>query len=145
MQLARVRATGNPGVLDAPASAGHGPGNFEGNATAMTLRPLFATILLLAAVAATSSCATIRRDRCYLGETRYLGMKAIFEQTGSYQRVAQAMKDEQWADCEINSFRYRLRNDLGLAGKDFDALVAEIEPNSKQLDFNPGRVERVPK
>ena len=111
----------------------------------MTLRSLFASLVLLAVAAAASSCATVRRDRCYLGETRYLGMKAIFEQTGSYQRVAQAMKDEQWADCEINSFRYRLRNDLGLNGKDFDALVTEIEPDAKKLDFNPGRVERVPR
>lgn len=111
----------------------------------MSLRRILACLILAAVAAGASSCATIRRDRCYLAETRYLGMKRIFEQTGSYQRVAQAMKDEQWADCEINSFRYRLRNDLGLTGKDFDALVAEIEPDAEKLDFNPGRVERVPR
>ena len=101
-------------------------------------------LALVVLVTSLSSCAAIRRDRCYLAETRYLGMKAIFEQTGSYQRVAQAMNDEQWATCEINEFRYRLRKDLGLEGEEFRALVTEQEPPREELEFNPGRVEGVP-
>lgn len=102
---------------------------------------LFPLATLIAIVALTGSCATIRRDRCYLAETRYMAMRAIFEQTGSYQRAAQAMNDEGWAHCEINQFRYRLRKDLGMDADDFDALFVTAEPNRKFLDFNPGRVE----
>lgn len=88
------------------------------------------------------SCARYRRDRCYLAETRYMIAKDLFEQTGSYQRVAQAMDDEGWAHCEINQFRYRLRKDLKMDGEEYDALFATYEPNRESIDFNPGRVER---
>lgn len=98
-------------------------------------------ILLLLIVVAASSCARYRRDRCYLAETRYMAMKALYEQTGSYQRVAQTLQDEQWAHCEVNQFRYRLRKDLGLEGAEFDDLFASAEPSRRSLDFNPGRVE----
>lgn len=99
-------------------------------------------MLLMAMVAGTSSCAIVRRDRCYLAETRYLAMRAIFESTGSYQRVAQAMDDEQWSHCEINTFRYRLRKDLMMDSKEYDILFQEYEPSRQRLDVNPGRVER---
>jgi hypothetical protein len=96
---------------------------------------------MLAILALGSGCATIRRDRCYLAETRYMAIRAIFEQTGSFQRAAQAMNDEGWAHCEINQFRYRLRKDLGLDEPEFQELFLGAEPNRKYLDFNPGRVE----
>ena len=93
----------------------------------------------------TTSCAWYRRDRCYLEETRYMSVRAIFEQTGSYQRAAQAMEDEEWSHCEINQFRYRLRKDLELEGPEFEQLLATEEPIRGELDFNPGRVEHVAK
>lgn len=70
-----------------------------------------------------------------------MSMKALFEQTGSYQRVAQTLNDEGWAHCEINQFRYRLRKDLGLEDPEFDDLFVVAEPPRGALDFNPGRVE----
>ncbi len=106
------------------------------------LRRIAAALFLAALVAGVSSCATFRRDRCYLAETRYMLMKSLFEQTGSYQRAAQAMNDEGWAHCEINQFRYRLRKDLLIDGPEYDALFPEYEPARAELDFNPGRVER---
>ncbi|MCC6546469.1 hypothetical protein IT570_04810 [Candidatus Sumerlaeota bacterium] len=107
----------------------------------------FRTLLVLTLISACalSSCARVKRDRCYLEETRYMEMRAIFEQTSSYQRVAQAMKDEGWAHCEVNQFRYRLRKDLLLDEPEFDALFASEEPPRSELDFNPGRVEHLPK
>lgn len=98
---------------------------------------------VLALAVSASSCAVVRRDRCYVSTPRYFAMRAIFESTGSYQRVAQAMDDEGWAHCEINHFRYRLRKDLGLDDPEFDYLFTEYEPSRKTLDFNPGRVEDV--
>lgn len=71
-----------------------------------------------------------------------MAMKAIFEQTASYQRAAQAMKDEGWAHCEINQFRYRLRKDLNLLDAQYDTIFRDSEPPRDELDFNPGRVER---
>lgn len=99
------------------------------------------TVILILMLVLHTGCATIRRDRCYLAETRYLVMRALFESTGSYQRVAQAMQDEGWSHCEVNTFRYRLRKDLQMDGPDFDALFVEVEPVRSSLDFNPGRVE----
>jgi hypothetical protein len=99
------------------------------------------TLSVLLLLATTVGCATVRRDRCYLAETRFIAMKSIFKQTGSYQRVAQAMNDEGWAHCEINQFRYRLRKDLALEESQFDELFETAEPNREMLDFNPGRVE----
>lgn len=104
-------------------------------------RKIVKMLVMLVVASALASCAAARRDRCYLPETRYMGMKFIFTETGSYQRAAQAMKDEQWATCEVNEFRRRLRADLGLQGPEFDELFEEHEPNRRQLDFNPGRVE----
>jgi hypothetical protein len=108
------------------------------------MRRCFLLSCLLLTMLTLASCATIRRDRCYLAETRYMRMRAIFQQTNSFQRVAQAMEDEQWARCEVNSFRYRLRKDLGLEDEQFNALMADLEPAHEQLDFYPGTVERVP-
>lgn len=98
-------------------------------------------LLCLAILPALTSCAIIQRDRCYLPETRYMAMKAIFTSTGSYQRVAQAMEDEGWARCEINTFRYRLRKDLGMDDPEYDILFRERTVDRKDLDFEPGRVE----
>ncbi|CAN5453521.1 hypothetical protein BH09SUM1_BH09SUM1_06620 [soil metagenome] len=98
--------------------------------------------LLLAAALLLGGCATVKRDRCYLPENRYIAMKAIFEQTGSYQRAAQAMEDEEWSHCEINTFRYRLRQDLHMDDPQFDSLFLDTEPSHKGLGVNPGRVER---
>ncbi len=100
------------------------------------LLPLLMTVAVLG-----TSCATIRRDRCFIAEQRYMAMRAIFEETGSYQRVAQAMNDEGWAHCEINQFRYRLRKDLGIEGEEYDELFVTYEPDHKTIDYNPGVVE----
>lgn len=108
------------------------------------MKKLYFMALLVATVLG-SGCASVKRDRCYLPELRYRAMNVIFEQTGSYQRVAQAMKDEGWAHCEINTFRYRLRKDLDLVGAEYDDLFAEMEPPRKLLEYNPGRVEKTPK
>jgi len=89
-----------------------------------------------------AGCATKTPDRCYLTGTRYVAMRTIFEQTGSYQRAAQAMKDEGWAQCEINAFRYRLRKDLNLETEEFRQLLDTAEPPAGTLDFNPGSVEK---
>lgn len=97
--------------------------------------------LLVVGMLTGTGCATVRRDRCYLAETRYLAIKAIFEQTGSYQRAAQAMNDEGWSHCEINQFRYRLRKDLEMDDEEFREVFGASEPNREYLDFNPGRVE----
>ncbi|MCC7392971.1 hypothetical protein IT571_11515 [Candidatus Sumerlaeota bacterium] len=105
-----------------------------------TLLAVSLTIILVA-----SSCARFKRDRCYVEETRYMEMKAIFEQTGSYQRMAQAMKDQGWAHCEINQARYRLRKDLELDDAEAEVIFNEQEPSRSGLDFNPGRVEHLPK
>lgn len=103
---------------------------------------LLLTIIIFGAL---TSCASIRRDRCYLSETRYLQMKQVFETTGSYQRAAQAMNNWGWAHCEINQFRYRLRKDLELDAPEYDFLFdGNYEPSRNDLDFNPGRVEKVP-
>ena len=112
----------------------------SGERPAVIRSSLFLGVILLLAIAV-ASCAAFRRDRCYLAETRYMAMKSLFEQTGSYQRVAQALNDEDWAHCEINQFRYRLRKDLGLEGPEYDELFVEAEPPRGALDFNPGRVE----
>jgi len=100
--------------------------------------------IIILTVAATG-CRAVRRDRCYLAETRYISMKALFESTGSYQRAAQAMEDAQWSHCEKNTFRLRLREDLDMNEPEFDQLFQEVEPSRKELDFNPGRVEKVVK
>jgi hypothetical protein len=92
-----------------------------------------------------TGCVAVKRDRCYLAETRYIPMRQLFEETGSYQRVAQALNDEGWAHCEINSFRYRLREELQMEGEEFDELFITAEPNRRFLDFNPGRVEAIPR
>ncbi len=97
--------------------------------------------LLFSAMMILSSCATYRNDRCYMAEVQYIAMRELFEETGSYQRVGQAMKDAAWAHCEINQFRYRLRKELGLDDSQYDVLFVMEEPNRNQLDFNPGRVE----
>jgi hypothetical protein len=68
-------------------------------------------------------------------------MRAIFEETGSYQRVVQAMADEGWHRCEINTFRYQLRKDLELEGPEYDELFVELEPYKGEIDFHPGWVE----
>ena len=98
---------------------------------------LFSLLLVVGA----SGCATFRQDRCFLEQWRYTSMKVLFEETGSYQRVAQAMNDEGWALCEINSFRYQLREELGLVGPTYDRLFVEYEPYEGQLDFRPGHVQ----
>lgn len=108
------------------------------------MRPITTILLAIALTLLTSSCSWISRDRCYVEETRYMAMKAIFEQTGSYQRAAQAMKDDGWAHCEVNTFRYRLRKDLGLEGPEFDELYPALEPARGELDFNPGQVGKSP-
>lgn len=96
----------------------------------------------ITAISLLAGCAALKRDRCYLAETRYMAMRAIFEETGSYQRAAQAMDDAQWSHCEVNTFRYRLRKDLGLADREYDPLFVEREPSRKGLGYNPGRVEK---
>lgn len=103
-----------------------------------------ALFLLLIAILFASACASVKRDRCFLPETEYLRMRTIFDTTGSYQRVAQAMEDDQWSHCEVNSFRYRLRKDLGLEAPEYDDLFVQYEPSRQGIDYNPGRVERVP-
>ena len=110
------------------------------------MRRRIGTVLAVVMVAVgTSSCASVKRDRCYLAETRYMTIKQVFEQTGSYQRAAQAMEDSGWSHCEKNSFRLRLREDFDMNDKQFDAVFAEMEPERRKLDFNPGRVEKVTK
>lgn len=116
----------------------HGP--FAKGFSAMRRFALLLLLVLLPVL--TASCAILRRDRCYLAETRYIAMRNVFEQTGSYQRVAQAMDDEQWATCEINQFRYRLRKDLGMAQPEYDRLFFELEPAEPATEFEPGRVEK---
>lgn len=49
-------------------------------------------------------------------------MKQLYLETGSYQRVEQAMEDLQWAGCEKRQFRYQLEKDLYL-----DDLSEEVE------------------
>lgn len=88
-----------------------------------------------------AGCAMIRRDQCYVHQYRYDAMKSLFIQTGSYQRVGQAMADEGWARCEVNAFRHMLRKDLGLEGEEYNALFDEMEPSRAELDFHPGHVE----
>ncbi|MCC5875067.1 MAG: hypothetical protein JJU11_02500 [Candidatus Sumerlaeia bacterium] len=85
-------------------------------------------------------CATIRRDQCFIHQYRYDAMKSLFLQTGSYQRVAQAMADEGGARCEVNSFRQMLRKDLGLEGEEYRALFRDLEPGDGELDYHPGYV-----
>jgi hypothetical protein len=70
----------------------------------LTAGPRCRGIFLAATVSVFAlGCASKNPDRCYLTGTRYVAMRTIFEQTGSYQRVAQAMKDEGWAECEVRS------------------------------------------
>lgn len=110
---------------------------------ARALQGRWMMILALALVAASSvGCASWKRDRCYLAETRYMLMRDLFIETNSYQQVAQSMKADQWSRCEVNTFRYRLRKDLELEGEEFKQLTAELEPNRSEIEFHPGRVER---
>lgn len=104
------------------------------------IRPLLQLTVLACAVSLAGGCALWRRDRCYLHQWRYDSMKAVFEETGSYQRVAQAMADEGWARCEVNTFRYSLRKDLGLEGPEYDELFETEEPEPRSLDFHPGYI-----
>lgn len=108
-------------------------------------RTLSSTLALLAAVALLSSCFSLRSGRCYLAETRYLAIKQIFIETGSYQRAVQAMRDDQWSDCEIDQFRYRMRKELGLEGPDFQRLQngeALRKEQLDRLDLNAGNADR---
>lgn len=101
-----------------------------------------AALLAVAALALfMAGCATIRRDQCFIHQYRYEAMKSLFLQTGSYQRVAQAMADEGWARCEVNSFRLMLRKDLGLEGEEYQALFRDLEPGDGELDYHPGFVQ----
>jgi hypothetical protein len=88
---------------------------------------------LIFLAAAATGCATTR-DRCYIEDARFDQMRALFEQTGSIQRVRDAMKDEQWAACERNEFEYRLRKELLLNEEDFAHVPPGKEP---QFDRNP--------
>ncbi len=83
-----------------------------------------AALLLLAL--GTISCA--RADKCHVEEPRYQRMRLLFERTGSFQRVADAMKDEKWPRCERNEFAYRLRKDLFLNPEDFEYVPVGKEP-----------------
>ncbi len=90
-----------------------------------------AGLILLAAGAI--SCA--RTDTCYIEEPRYQRMKLLFERTGSFQRVADAMKDEKWPGCERREFAYRLRKDLFLNPEDFEYVPVGKEPKFSDRSF----------
>lgn len=109
------------------------------------IRSLSQLTILLCAISLLGGCALWRRDRCYLHQSRYDSMKALFEETGSYQRVAQAMKDEGWARCEVNTLRYSLRKDLGLEGPGYDELFETEEPDPRALGFAPGHLPPSPR
>ncbi len=76
--------------------------------------PKLAGFLLAATILTTVGCAWKATDKCYLPMNRYQGMKTLFEETGSMQRVEQAMEDEQWTNCERRQCRYLLAKDLEL-------------------------------
>lgn len=94
--------------------------------------PLRATALFLLAAGA-FSCA--RTDKCYIEEPRYQRMRLLFERTGSFQRVADAMKDEKWPGCERREFAYRLRKDLFLNPEDFEHVPVGKEPKFSDRSY----------
>ena len=85
-----------------------------------------AAILLAGAILGSAGCA--RRDRCYVEQYRYAQMRDLFEQTGSLQRVLDAMADDDWPQCERNEVVDRLRKDLFLAPEDFELVPPGSEP-----------------
>jgi hypothetical protein len=89
------------------------------------------SLLLALGLCVTSmgGCAWYKRDKCYLPAGRYYAMKTLFEETGSMQRVEQAMKQEGWANCERNQFRYWLAKDLGLEELEVELLsTGPVQP-----------------
>lgn len=87
-----------------------------------------ALLALGAAALMAGGCA--RADRCYVDDLRYQRMRTLFEQTGSYQRVADAMRDESWALCEQNQFRYQLTQDLFLKPEDLAVVPPGSDPET---------------
>ncbi|MDX2177644.1 MAG: hypothetical protein SF028_14365 [Candidatus Sumerlaeia bacterium] len=85
-----------------------------------------AAMLLAAATMLPAGCA--RRDRCYVEQYRYAQMRDLFEQTGSLQRVLDAMADDEWPQCERNEVVDRLRKDLFLSPEDLEQVPPGTEP-----------------
>lgn len=93
--------------------------------TFRNVRPLklsLAAAVLLLGGAALTGCANTQTDRCYLSMDKYRPIRALFLETGSMQRVEEAMAEAQWAACERNQLRYLLAKDLYL-----DDLQEELE------------------
>ncbi|MCB2155022.1 hypothetical protein KQI84_09050 [bacterium] len=93
------------------------------------MKPLriLATILVLTLAAGSmSACSWYSTNRCYLSIGRYRAMKQLYLETGSYQRVEQAMEDLQWAACERRQFRYQLQKDLYLDDLSEEVATEEL-------------------
>lgn len=91
-------------------------------------RPVALMLLVALLAGSAAGCAWRRTEKCYLPMSRYYAMRGLFQETGSMQRVEQAMKEEKWATCERNQFRYMLAKDLGLEELQLELLDAPAEP-----------------
>lgn len=88
--------------------------------------------LLALALSAALAAGCVTTDRCYLHVSRYERMSSLFAQTGSLQRVIDAMEDDEWANCERNEVLYRLRKDYFLSEEDLALIPPGREPDTAE-------------
>ena len=91
-----------------------------------SLRTVSALLALVLLLGGTTACSWYSTNRCYLPIGRYRAMKQLYLETGSYQRVEQAMEDLEWSGCERRQFRDQLAKDLYLDDLSEDVQIDEL-------------------